>query len=648
MAGPSMAEVVRYLTDFVQGVSLTELKGGADSKADGELFGSIGGLRAHEKLLQTLHAYIKSHVKGKKRLSKQAAGTLALALSAIAKFEFYAKEKKVDFIEGLTDLAIYRQMKNLAFECESDRIHGPREFLDHMEVVKGDLYYELFYIRKSDGSRFFSPRLGSELHDSIDLDLLEEGDSSLAPVLSFKEMYDSDVQHLCEVALERCKESINAFLRGDFAGGRLAHIALALRKSIMAAVLCARKKNTLLNVPVKSSSYYFKDVLFFLRKVVSDSLFLEICKEPNGELERSVVSLANALCHAFVMRQAADHSSFSIITDLLERGALKAGEVDQSLVGEYSAFNVELSRYLHGPLILAWDFLGEVDEEQIFDPWIYGYLPSCLGKWTTPEHETAFLRMPSPTMQSHVGRAVVGGEFIGFLRGDPYQSHLLINFQGKEQEGAAARTEALEALVKEKSFKGQLHLAHLPKECAMYNIEAGFASPTGRYSKASSLIEAAAMACRLSESLSSRVGSDIALEAFHLAHKHFTSGKKGLEIEERRALLDGGYLLLILRLIRELSPSSVSIACKDGVDKTGVHCALMASLMHHLQAGPSAHKLHILQRRLIFEVPMIIRERAMASSDFERLALLDGRIAALSEKGKKEIKAYIGELGLRV
>jgi len=648
MAGPSMAEVVRYLTDFVQNVSLSDLKTGADGGADAELFGSVGDLKAHEKILQTMHAYIKSHVKGKKRLSQQAAGTLALVLGAIAKFEFYAKEKNAEFIEGLTDLAIYRQMRSLAFECESDRVHGPREFLDHLDVVKSDLYYELFYIRKSDGSRFFSQRLGSELHDAIDLDLLDEGDSSLAPVLSFKEMYDSDVQQLCEVALERCKESINAFLRGDFAGGRLAHIALALRKSVMAAVLCARKKNTLLNVPVKSSSYYFKDVLFFLRKVVSDSIFHEVSREPKGELERALVTLANAFCHAFVMRAAADHSSFSIITDLIERGAHKIKREIRGLSHEYAAFNAELNRYLHGPLILAWDFLGEVDEEQIFDPWIFGYLPSRLGTWVTPDHETAFLRMPSPTMQSHVGRAVVGGEYVGFLRGDPYQSHLLINFQGKEHEGAAARTGALEDLVKDKSFAGQLHLAHLPKECALYNVEAGFASPTGRYSKARMLIESAAKACRLSESLEKRIGSDIALEAFHLAHVHFTSGKKGLTIEERRALIDGGYLLFILRLIRELSPSSVSITCKDGVDKTGVHCALMASLMHHLNVGPSAHKLHILQRRLIFEVPMIVRERAMTEADLERLTTLDERIEDLSAKGKKEIKAFLGDLTLRI
>lgn len=646
MTDPSMSEVVRYLTDFVQGTSISDLKGGADEGVDVELFGRLGNVKAQEKFLQTLYAYMKFHIQGKQRLSKQAAGTLALVLAAIAKFEFYAKERKAAFIEGFTDLAIYRQMRKLVFECESDRIFGPREFLDHMEVVKSDLYYELFYIRKSDGSRFFSRRLGSELHDAIDLDLLEEGDSSLAPVLSFKEMHDSDVQHLCMVVLERCKESINTFLRGSFSGGKLAHIAFSLRKAVMAVVLCARKKNALLNIPVKASSYYFKDALFFLRKVVSDGVFLEICKEPSSELERALVSLTHALCHACIMRQAADHSSFSIISDLVQRGTLKAGIKNNGLKSEYRAFNTELSRYLHGPLLFAWDFLGEVDEEQIFDPWILGFLPSCLGIWVTPDHETAFLRMPSPTMQSHVGRAVVAGEYMGFLRGDLYQSHLLINFQGKEREGAAARTEALEGL--EKSFTGQLHLVHLPKECALYNMEAGFASPTGRYSKAKSLIEAAVKACWLSDSLKQRVGKDIALEAFHLAHVHFTSGKKGLEIEERRALLDGGYLLLILRLIRELSPSSVSIACKDGVDKTGVHCALMASLMHHLQSGPSIHKLHMLQQRLIFEVPMIVRERAMAEHDFQRLCLLDERIQALSAKGKKEIKAYLGDLILRM
>jgi hypothetical protein len=655
MAGPSIGEAVRYLTDFVQGATLSELKAGEGIEAleevDYEKLSRIGDAPMLTKLFDVAHSYIKSHVHGKKKLSKQASGTLALMLATIAKLEFYANEKGSHRFSPVTSLPTYRQLKKLVFECESDRLHGQREFLDHIKRVKEDLHYELFSIRKANGERFFSSRLGPELHDAIDLDHLEDGDSSLAPVLSFKEMYDNDLQHLCESAMQRCKEELNAFLRADYVSGRLCEVALFLRKAVMASVLCARRKNTLLNIPVKASSYYFKDTLFFLRKVVSDSTFLKVSEKPDSEEERALVTLAWALCHAFVMRTADDHSSFSIVSDLIERGSLRLNKRGaETMKCEYKAFNAELDHYLHGPLIRAWDFLGEIDEDLIFDPWINGFLPSRLGTFTTGSKLSAFLRMPSPTMQSHVQRAAIIHEYRGFLLQDPYQTHLVINLQSKEREGEKARSLAIEELANSNEFKGQLYLARLSKNSDLYDVAGGVASATGRYSRASSLIEGLSKSIALSKGLDLKIEGSLITEAFHLAHIHFLKGKKGLDINERKLLIDLGYAFLALKFIRELGPTSVSIVCKDGVDKTGSLCALMASVMHETGAGISAHKLHVLLRRLIFEVPMCIRERAMAKIDFDRLFETSELLKeGLSKKKAKEaILSYLDGLSFGV
>lgn len=643
-----MMEAVYHFFDFVQGVSLKEIRAGdiSPSLAEAE-WKKLSKGRSPQELSEVLHTaldYLKEHVSSEEKPTKKSQQILAVILAAVAKIDAFSTSEYSEGYDKLSSLKEYQALKDFALRTNREFKEGKKEFLDYIDVIKNDEYYELFSILKADGTKYYSNLLVEELKEGFDLALLEDADSSLAPVLSFNEMQDIDLQDFAAQCINRLKDPVNQFLKLSFSGQK-GELALMLRKALMALMLTSSKKNSLLNIPAKSCIYYFKDFLHFLRQAISQSIFNELLRSKNrSREEEQMVRVACALCYHLYLRQPADHAKFSIIQDLIERGAKRVQKKEErenwidALSQDLSFFRSELDHYVHGPLIKVWDYLQMLHEDVLFDPWQLGNYASELAKvdFGLRGEKGQLLRLPCPTLQSHINRAVIAPEFIGFLSFDPYHSHLLIDLNDPSSEYEKARFEALN----EESAKGKYHeqLSYLNLTCGseFYNQE-------GKYAGLKAAQQFIPAFNRLIDK--NPFSFSKKLEGFRSAkemkadlkwiHETLFQDKEMLSIKERRAFIDLFYLLLGLKSVLHLKPSSFSFTDKDGVDRAAVFEGLA------LYINAKAHKKSLSELlkslyEIIFEVPMVTRERALGFKSSERLLfalrMLEPNVTAFLER----------------
>ncbi len=652
-----MMEAVYHLVDFVQGVSLHEIASGdiSESLAESEWQKLSRGYSPEEftSVLKGVLDYLRTHfreVEGERQLKKEQQ-ILAITLAAIAKIEAYGALSIAEEFQKVMDLKEYKALKDFAFEKKREAVQGKRELLDSLEVVKNDEHYELFSIQKEKGGHYFSDLLPELLREGIDITLLEDTDSHLSPVLSFSEMHDGDLQTFSKNVIDRLKEPMNRFLKVSFSGKK-AEVALFLRKSLMALMLSSSKKNSLLNVPVKACSYYFKDFLYFLRQALTHAHFGELVEDKDkiGADEKSLIASAHALCFELHVRMISDHSRFSIIKDLVKRGALRqkgdgrqanSEDLVDKLIWEYKHFSSELDHYVHGPLIKVWDFLQEEASEALFDPWGMGNFPSLLDEANLKNKSSQLMRLPCPIMQSHINRAVMAPEFLGFLRHDPYHTHLAIDLQDMKNGFESARSSALFDLSENPEFKGQLNLARLSMGSEFYAQEGKAIS----LNKAKAFIDAFCMIfkkgeCQVPLTLESKLGEEQLKDLFSLIHVDFFGLKETFSLDERKAFIDISYSLISLKALSISSAGSFSFTCKDGIDKSGLMEGLFMFIQHKLN-GKGEEDLYELLHRLVFEVPMIVRERALLKKYFDRMTYAMKIVDTMFVKAKPAIEKWL-------
>ena len=114
------------------------------------------------------------------------------------------------------------------------------------------------------------------------------------------------------------------------------------------------------------------------------------------------------------------------------------------------------------------------------------------------------------------------------------------------------------------------------------------------------------------------IGAPFLDRLFKLVHKLIFKDKKKLSIEERKSFIDLVYLLLQIKIIEAVSPTTFSLSCKDAIDDGAASSALLYCFIYLMQ-GKKMARCRAMLDRLIFDIPMMIRERVMIEDDFVRL-----------------------------
>jgi hypothetical protein len=107
-------------------------------------------------------------------------------------------------------------------------------------------------------------------------------------------------------------------------------------------------------------------------------------------------------------------------------------------------------------------------------------------------------------------------------------------------------------------------------------------------------------------------------EMLNAVHRVFFDSKEILTVEERREFISIAYIMLLLKLIETIGPSTVSLSCKDGVDVSTTMTGLLFAFLKMMnQEAFSEADLEYLNL-ILYAPALIVRQRLCLPDVFDR------------------------------
>jgi hypothetical protein len=515
----------------------------------------------------------------------------------------------------------------------NEPLSGIKHVFVDLETVKKDTEYELFFIRKDDGSRFFSPRLLRNIKLVCDFGSYFGDRPEIDPLESIKQWHDRILHNCAKSLIKAMGASLPQFYH-DVQQFKNQEIVVILNKALMALLLSSHAQNLLRHNPRKSCGEYFEDFQHFLRQAIHHRDYQKWLAYPpkeNNHLAHDVMDLTHLLCrHLFTSMQGLNEISPIVQNLLLQavRPTQKASESDllsKRLASEYGAMTKLFKHHPNGPLLKVLSILEE-DAYHVFDPIMQHNLPNQLYDLYLNDQRINHFRMPVPIYQETINKAVIDEEFKGFLRSynqpDGNRKHLLINLQDKTSWREYARCAAIEDLQNQSEFNNVLSVVTLATDTDFYHQLA----PYHQNNQAKSFMHQFKEHI-LGENTGYYFPMSISREAltgfidqtFEAIHKVFFSSKNVLSREQRMNFIEVFYLLLQLKLIEWIKPDSFSLTCKDGIDcgqSYSVELFMMLKLMNNQNLNEADWEFLNL---MLYSPAIITRERVMLPERFNRM-----------------------------
>ncbi len=508
-------------------------------------------------------------------------------------------------------------------------------FVD-LESVKKDTEYELFFLRKEDGSRFFSPRLIRNIKLISDFGDFFGEEKREDPLLNAG-LWQDRVANLCAKNMIRATHRyIERFYR-EAINAKDRELVEKLNKSLMALMLAANPHNLSHNLPLKNCRDYFHDFQLFLRACLHTSDYQHLIAYPPPKANKLAWCLLNTMhviCMALYTQLSSVHDLFSMIHGLIQKahqeqnsgeGSKETNFLSAQLEGDYKSLNKMLKLHPNGPLNKILNSL-ETGNYSAFDPLIQENLPSQLFTLYAQESKYLFARWPSPTHQEFIHKAVVTDEFKGFLRGclheHTLQKCLIFNLQDRSTWKDHVRCTAIEELANNETFDRHVEVVTLAKDSEFYHQLA----PYNQENHANVFMQVfkeqlADENCGFlfPESIKKPLMNHFVDEAMHAVHRIFFSGKNVLSREQRMNFIEIFYLFLELKIVDLLKPDVIGFCCKDGID---VGVATSAELFVFLKFL-NQERLSEMDREhldlMLYGNSLLFRERTMLPERFNRM-----------------------------
>ena len=557
--------------------------------------------------------------------------------------EFYLTRiaRKIDegtlgkWILGLTKVALAR--KKIAKLVGKKTTNTKRVFID-LDSVKKDTEYELFYLRKEDGNRFFSPRLIRNVKLVCDFGQYfgaRKGDDPLASVQIWQDRLHHDT---AENIIQSLGSSIDWFYQ-DATKFKKREMVVCLNKSLMALMLCANARNQLRNNPAKSSLEYFNDFQVFLRDAMQTRDYEKMVAYPkkrSSKLAHSLLDLAHRLCRALFVNTRGYQELIPTIQHVIEeaeesqspeheKAVEEVQHIWSRLASDYAAMGKLIKRHPGGPLLKVLELLEE-GIYHVFEPVRQHNIPGQLYSLYYQEHKITNVRLPSPTEQEFIHLANVIEEFKGFLRSyvinRSKRKHLLVNFQDRTSWREHFRCRALEELQNVRNFAPCFAVITIPKDTEFYNQQAPYhqenhADVFIKHLKEQLIDEHCGF--YFPELIKKEITSEFVDGVIETIHRIFFNGKNVLSRKQRLDFIEIFYMLLQLKLIEIVKPDSFSLTCKDGIDISGAANTQLYAFLKIInnEAFTSEDIEHL---DLILYAPSLLnRERNMLPDRFNRM-----------------------------
>jgi hypothetical protein len=530
--------------------------------------------------------------------------------------------------------------KGLTFKAapkKTDKLTDTKHVFVDLETVKKDTEYELFFIRKEDGSRFFSPRLLRNIKLVCDFESYFGERKELDPLEQVKQWYDRTLHVCAKEILKVLGSKLDHFFH-DLRKMKDQELVEVLNKALLALMLSSHSQNLMRHHPIKNCAEYFEDFQGFLREALQTSTYQKWMTYPPKENHKQafdLIDLVHTLSRALyanlqgleelkpIIQGLVQEALSQVSREHLEEEASK--KMVSRLANEYAAMSKLLRHHPNGPMFKVLEILEE-DAFHVFDPLKQHNLPNQLFDLYVRDKRYAFLRIPAPIYQEFINKALVNDEFKAFLRyyshGAIPHKHLLINLQDRTSWREHVRCIALEDLQKLSEMENFLTVVTLATDTDFYHQlspyhQVNHAHLFKEQFKELLLDEHAGYffpAIMNRKELANFI--DQALEAIH---QIFFSNKNVISRENRLDFIEIFYILLQLKMLEWIQPDSVSLTCKDSIDIGSAYSAEVFAFMKLINRDEwtEADWQHL--NFMLYAPALIIRERIMLPERFNRM-----------------------------
>lgn len=554
------------------------------------------------------------------------------------------KSKLGKWLLALSQRALDRQKElageNLGLNATTLE-EAPRHLFVNLEAVKKDTEYELFFIRKEDGSHFFSPRLLRNMKLICDF---SGGEVNKDPLNEMQLWVDLQMHDVAKDILHEAHEIIDRFYHQAFKY-RHRELVIDLHKCLMALFLCGNSRNVLQvlsstsDEPRKGCYSYFLDFMYFLREALHSHDYQKLLTYPSEkgrELGSLLLEVLHGLCRAVYFGLHRFHDFDSHLKELIAMSHAGKAEGSQGPVTEkhllekviesdYSALTKLFKVHSRGPLAKLLDALLD-GNFYAFDPHGHLNVPSCLYAIAIGGQKIVNMHLPSPTHQEYIHRVNILDEFKGALRScitefPPYK-HLIINLQDRTSWREHFRSVALEDLRAHDSFDKSLIVVTLTKDTDFYHQ----LPPYQHENHANIFLKNFKdhlgdenSGYYFPPALKSKILHGFAGGVIAAIHRIFFSNKNTLLREHRLAFIEIFDVFLVLKFLDLVKPNSFSFTCKDGVDTSACSNGLLFLFMKLISKGPFDQEAWVEFNRLMYGPAMLVRERLPLKERVERM-----------------------------
>lgn len=508
-------------------------------------------------------------------------------------------------------------------------------FVD-LESVKKDADYELFFLRKEDGTRFYSPRLIRNIKLVCDFGNYFGPNRKVEdPMEDVGFWLDRGFQSAAQRVLKNLGNRLERFYR-DVYPQKEQELIEHVNKALMALMLASHP--TPLAGTAKTSMDYFHDFQLYLRQALNSGDYHRMLAYPPAETNKAahtLLEVVHGLCVAVFEDLHIYQELAPAITGLIhaasegqsqehEQTARASHLLWNALASDYAALAKYLKRHPNGPLQKVLEVLQDGGRFS-FDPLWQQNMPNPLYTLKIDGDKVQCVHIPTPTSQEFINKAGVIEEFKGFLRAyakEEGRRFLLFNFQDRTSWRDHERCTVLEELQKGEQFEKTLTVVSLPKETDFYNQLAPYNRDNHTevfLSHFKEHLHDPQAGFYIPEPLLKKLDKSFVEEVLEGIHRVFFSQKNVLSREQRMDFIEIFYVLLELKILEQTHPAAFSCTCKDGVDVGACASAELFAFMKLIQP----HKITVEDRQqinLLLHTPaLLVRERVLQPERFHRV-----------------------------
>lgn len=529
-------------------------------------------------------------------------------------------------------------------------------------TVKRDAEYELFHMRKEDGTRFFNPRLIRNL--KLVCDLTEY----------FNDSKKTDPLHRLDAWINRfiqaCAADIVSTLRSrldQFFHEAMRHkdkpLVEDLTKAAMALLLSASPKHGGNHHTLKTCQDYFEDFQEFLRTILLSKEYQKNLLNPlEGTHQKMASTIRNTvigMCRSLYLHAKGLKEIRPYVAELLKKAHKEANvstknkhENTSFIEGSFEALQALLRKHSQNALNKVLDELLS-SEAKGFDPLMQHNIPSPLYALYFGDKRLLYIRMANPTYQEYINKAFVTEEFKGYLlscrTGHGVKKHVCMLLQDRTTWKEAARCHAVESLLNHKEYASALEICTLSINTDFYHQLSHYKNDQDAKTFKKHFLEHLTdehsgyyFPVHLRQSLYKAFFPQL-LEAIHQV---FFGNSLKLDREQRHAFIDCAHLLIGLKVSELSDADALSFCCKDGIDWSIAASGLLFWIFEGIQSRRQKDGLDFLEF-LLFAPALLWRERSMQSECFYRflnvMKALE-RSPVKQEEFVKTLKAHFSPL----